>query len=147
MGGCLAERWVSFYKLATSPPSDEKTRERTRVPDAPIDNRYFIAHYCTHAQQESILLKGSHGRHIGRQNGEADWPELTQLAASLNHPLSSSCFCRGKLRMRLPVAAKIALHSAGASGGTDGSPTPPQESPPETITVSTFGAPAIRTIR
>ena len=26
--------------------------------------------------------------------------------------------------MRLPVAAKIALHSAGANGGTPGSPTP-----------------------
>ena len=26
--------------------------------------------------------------------------------------------------MRLPVAAKIALHSAGAKGGTPGSPTP-----------------------
>ena len=31
----------------------------------------------------------------------------------------------GRLRMRLPVAAKIALHSAGAIGGTPGSPTPP----------------------
>jgi len=27
--------------------------------------------------------------------------------------------------MRLPVAAKIALHSAGGTGGTPGSPTPP----------------------
>lgn len=31
--------------------------------------------------------------------------------------------------MRLPVAAKIALHSAGARGGTGGSPTPPQKPP------------------
>jgi radical SAM superfamily enzyme YgiQ (UPF0313 family) len=30
----------------------------------------------------------------------------------------------GKRRIRLPVAAKIALHSAGANGGTPGSPTP-----------------------
>ena len=31
----------------------------------------------------------------------------------------------GRLRMRLPLAAKIALASAGATGGTPGSPTPP----------------------
>src|SRR5438128_1315814 len=31
----------------------------------------------------------------------------------------------GSERIRLPVAAKIALHSAGAMGGTPGSPTPP----------------------
>src|SRR5262249_40684350 len=31
----------------------------------------------------------------------------------------------GNLRKRLPVTAKIALASAGATGGTPGSPTPP----------------------
>jgi hypothetical protein len=31
----------------------------------------------------------------------------------------------GSCRMRLPVAAKMALNSAGATGGTGGSPTPP----------------------
>ncbi len=30
----------------------------------------------------------------------------------------------GSRRMRLPVAAKMALHSAGANGGMPGSPTP-----------------------
>ena len=30
----------------------------------------------------------------------------------------------GRRRMRLPVAAKMALHSAGAKGGSPGSPTP-----------------------
>jgi hypothetical protein len=30
----------------------------------------------------------------------------------------------GKRRIRLPVAAKIALHKAGVNGGTPGSPTP-----------------------
>ena len=32
--------------------------------------------------------------------------------------------------MRLPVAAKIALATAAATGGTAGSPAPPQTSPP-----------------
>ncbi len=36
-----------------------------------------------------------------------------------------SCSRIGRRRMRLPVAAKIALQSAGAIGGTPGSPTPP----------------------
>jgi hypothetical protein len=31
--------------------------------------------------------------------------------------------------MRFPVAAKIALHSAGSTGGTPGSPTPPRGFP------------------
>jgi hypothetical protein len=31
----------------------------------------------------------------------------------------------GSERIRLPVAAKIALHNAGAMGGKPGSPTPP----------------------
>ena len=38
--------------------------------------------------------------------------------------VDSSCLPIGRLRIRLPVAAKIALHSAGANGGTPGSPTP-----------------------
>ena len=57
-----------------------------------------------------------------------------------------SWFFTGSTRMRLPVAAKIALHSAGATGGTGGSPTPPQKPPLGTITVSTGGASAMRSI-
>jgi hypothetical protein len=34
------------------------------------------------------------------------------------------CVPIGRLRMRLPVAAKIALHSAGVNVGNGGSPTP-----------------------
>jgi hypothetical protein len=37
---------------------------------------------------------------------------------------ASNCLPIGSARMRLPVAAKIALISAGANGGTPGSPTP-----------------------
>src|SRR5262249_5998432 len=38
--------------------------------------------------------------------------------------LQASWLPIGRRRMRLPVAWKIALHSAGANGGTPGSPTP-----------------------
>ena len=37
----------------------------------------------------------------------------------------------GSERTRFPVAAKIALHTAGAIGGVPGSPTPPRCSMPE----------------
>ncbi len=47
----------------------------------------------------------------------------------------------GSDRMRLPVAAKIALHSAGANGGSPGSPTPPGGASLSTMTTSmTAGA-------
>src|SRR6202020_3593669 len=39
-------------------------------------------------------------------------------------PQIANCLPIGSDRMRLPVAAKIALISAGANGGTPGSPTP-----------------------
>ena len=36
----------------------------------------------------------------------------------------------GNWRIRLPVAAKMALHSTGAIGGKPGSPTPPSGTDP-----------------
>lgn len=40
------------------------------------------------------------------------------------HQTKSMCLLKGISRIRCPVAAKIALPSAGAAGGTPGSPTP-----------------------
>ena len=45
----------------------------------------------------------------------------------------------GSERMRLPVAAKMALHTAGVSGRMAGSPCPPQKPPLGTSKVSTLG--------
>ena len=39
-------------------------------------------------------------------------------------PHFKSCFDSGSERTRLPVAAKMALHSAGITGGSAGSPSP-----------------------
>ena len=36
----------------------------------------------------------------------------------------------GRLRMRLPVTAKIAFATAAMIGGVEASPTPPQAGPP-----------------
>src|SRR3712207_7768441 len=44
------------------------------------------------------------------------------------HALRRSWFFSGRLRMRLPVAAKIAFSTAGAATAMVGSPTPPQRS-------------------
>src|SRR6266550_5693701 len=52
----------------------------------------------------------------------------------------------GNRRIRFPVRAKIALHTAGAIGGVPGSPTPPCESLLGTMYTSTTGIPFIRSI-
>ena len=53
-------------------------------------------------------------------------------------------FFSGNDRMRLPVAAKIALSTAGAATKIVGSPTPPQN-PPDGMTMhSTFGISLMR---
>ena len=50
----------------------------------------------------------------------------------------------GRARMRFLVAAKIALHKAGASGGTGGSPAPVGASVLETEYASITGTSLIR---
>jgi hypothetical protein len=63
---------------------------------------------------------------------------------TVDHADRRSVFFRGNDRTRLPVAAKIALSTAGAATAIVGSPMPPQN-PPEGITMtSTFGISAIR---
>src|SRR6185312_9373012 len=52
---------------------------------------------------------------------------------------TSLTFFSGKLRTGLPVAAWMALSTAGAATQMVGSPTPPQKSLVVTMTVSTLG--------
>src|SRR5256886_13150539 len=87
------------------------------------------------ADQRQIIE--GHGRAIGERatvpggDDAGDPPGTTSVACDrspsrqilLAQALSWSRI--GRRRMRLPVAAKIALHSAGAIGGPPGSPTPP----------------------
>jgi hypothetical protein len=56
------------------------------------------------------------------------------------YALRTSWFFSGSARICLPVAAKIALQSAGATSAGGGSPTPPQNPPLGMIMLSTFGA-------
>ena len=60
-------------------------------------------------------------------------------AAKARHANSTPSFFSGTERMRLPVAAKIALSTAGAATQIVGSPTPPQKPPLGITIVSTFG--------
>src|SRR5262249_25502504 len=53
-------------------------------------------------------------------------------------PYTSFTFFNGSVRTGLPVAAKMALSTAGVTTEIVGSPTPPQKSPDGTMTVSTF---------
>ena len=59
---------------------------------------------------------------------------------------TSFTFFSGSVRTGLPVAAWIALSTAGATTQIVGSPTPPQNPPELTITVSTLGISASRMI-
>ena len=59
----------------------------------------------------------------------------------------SPWFFRGSERTRLPVAAKIALHTAGAIDAWPGSPTPPQNPPEGASTTSILGISRSRIIR
>ena len=65
-----------------------------------------------------------------------------------DHARRSPWFLSGSDRIRLPVAAKIALASAGASGASGVSPSPPQKPPLGTSTASILlGISAMRMMR
>ena len=59
----------------------------------------------------------------------------------------SPWFFKGSERTRLPVAAKIALQTAGAIDAWPGSPTPPQNPPEGASTTSTSGISRRRIMR
>src|SRR5262249_8025193 len=58
-----------------------------------------------------------------------------------------SCLARGRRRMRLPVAAKMALAMAGAATDVPGSPMPPGAFALGTSTTSMAGASSMRRTR
>src|SRR5438552_4189919 len=62
----------------------------------------------------------------------------------LPHAIWMLWFFSGNERMRWPVAAKIALSTAGAATQIVGSPTPPQKPPDGMMIDSTFGICASR---
>src|SRR5207302_923631 len=74
-------------------------------------------------------------------------PGQSDEKASAPHAISKPWFLSGSERTRLPVAAKRALHTAGAIAAWPGSPTPPQKPPEGASTTSTFGISRSRIMR
>ncbi len=90
------------------------------------------------------LGKQNHG---GSQRREGLWLRLGSTGACPRPYARSLTFFSGSERTGLPVAANIAFITAGAATAIVGSPTPPQNPPDGTVTVSTtFGKSAMRMI-
>jgi hypothetical protein len=51
-------------------------------------------------------------------------PFFSSLVLTAGYAQRKPCFDSGSERIRCPVAAKIALHTAGKIGGNAGSPSP-----------------------
>src|SRR5262249_14429633 len=95
-----------------------------------------------HSENQGDSSHDACGIHVGPP--ECAWTPIVPVRFS--YALLKSWFLSGSGRMRLPVAEKIALHNAGARGGPAVSPPPPQKPPLATITVSTCGISARRSI-
>jgi len=76
----------------------------------------------------AILLRTIRGRLLTCPFVQCDLNIDDALAFLSTYACFRSSGLMGSLRMRFPVAAKIALHTAGESGGKAGSPMPPIES-------------------
>ena len=87
------------------------------------------------------------GRRPGRRpgvGGGQDRHPRPQREASGGAGHARLWFFSGRVRMRLPVAAKMAFSTAGAATAMVGSPTPPQKPPDGMTMVSTSGISAMR---
>ena len=85
-----------------------------------------------HAGPGVVQANGLHGGAPGGERVQADFSRAGSM---------------GRRRMRTPVAAKIALQTAGAIGGVPGSPTPPGAAPLSTMWTSTRGISFMRNTR
>src|ERR1700732_639367 len=96
-------------------------------------------------------LRAQRTREQHGDGGASKNPQTVLNVAQGSHDLapavSANSLARiGSRRMRFPVAAKIALASAGATGGTPGSPTPVGFTVLGTMCTSIFGDSKIRSI-
>jgi len=82
----------------------------------------------------------SAGDAAGRITGSA---RRVDHSGIVRYAFFSGVFLIGSSRTRMPVAAWIAFTSAGASGGTHGSPSPPSGASDRMNAVVTLGASAM----
>ena len=114
---------------------------------SPIPNCHWLLQFLTAEIYPSSLIqtfpnKEAHGE-ILSDAVVIGVPRTTVPHGTLQVALRS-WFISGNLRIRLPIAAKIALSTAGAATAIVGSPTPPQKSPVGTTTTSTLGISSMR---
>src|SRR5690606_34571465 len=105
----------------------------------------FAAGVACHDEGPEIDGYGGQGDQGRRQQHDAHrWAFLRGASGGELHVVSFWP-AMGRRRNRLPAAAKIALATAGASGGTAGSPAPPGGSSLATTCTSTSGISFSRT--
>src|SRR5258708_39343863 len=75
---------------------------------------------------------------------ETKWHWIGASATSLHHANETLWVLSGTDRIRLPVAAKNALSTAGAATEIVGPPAPPQDPPGGLVVDSAFGLSAVR---
>ena len=126
--------------------------EATPIAMIETETRYALIARLSSALSSWFRSRAGRGVYSGRGKGTG---ERDQKRQSANDPPCASPHCTaqaalrswfisGNVRIRLPVAAKIALSTAGAATAIVGSPTPPQKSPVGTTTTSTFGISSMR---
>ena len=117
-----------------------------RWPFAGTKRRQRLGHLLRVApgQRQCRAVTTGTGRRSGRWRRSCRQNHYQPKAGSPPHVARRSPGLNGNARIRLPVAAKIAFNTAGPATAMVGSPTPPQNPPDGTSTVSTFGMPASR---
>jgi hypothetical protein len=118
----------------------------------PEEQLGLILIWKSQVREVELGANGIRGRSLAPRPNSMNWgvfwlvlkAAASLAAASLHHANEMLWFFSGNERMRLPVAAKYALSTAGAATQIVGSPTPPQKPPDGMTIVSTLGISAMR---
>lgn len=134
------ENWIRFGRMVEDTILDRRRRVVGFAPGSvfafvlfPSDVAADGDHPPTRAFDKghgllvAFVRKPDHGDACSRRMVVSDCHcRLPFFYVPIPQVLLSMVASTGSVRMRLPVAAKIALVSAGTIGGTPGSPTPPK---------------------
>ena len=108
-------------------PAEMQVRDVRDAPAHGAAARRPGFYFATHAGPNSLVGATSNGCVRATFPGARCGPALARRPGHMRCAQIdfSPLWTIGRVRTRWPVAAKIALHRAGAKGGTPGSPTPP----------------------
>ena len=116
--------------------------ERPNVMSAKCQKRPFIRSSRRHGKKRRRPMPTY--ERLGSGDRETGWRFRNRQGLVQTRVYVSVPTAKGSVRMRLPVAAKTALLSAGPIGGTPGSPTPVGFSVEGKMWTSTFGISSMR---